>query len=113
MNKNYYSDISDKTRETIWKYLQLLLFTVITSVNNDTYFGDTARLFEAIDETEATRRKRQKERATTAKIRKLVKLCRVSVPSTVSSRASSKCVKTNTKFNKQDKCYIKLIHDFF
>ena len=46
------ADISDKTRETIWKYLQLLLFTVITSVNNDTSFGDTAKLFEAIDESE-------------------------------------------------------------
>lgn len=46
------SDISDKTRQTIWKYLQLLLFTVITSVNNDTSFGDTAKLFEAIDENE-------------------------------------------------------------
>ena len=46
------ADISDKTRDTIWKYLQLLLFTVITSVNNDTSFGDTAKLFEAIDESE-------------------------------------------------------------
>ena len=46
------ADISDKTKETIWKYLQLLLFTVITSVNNDTSFGDTAKLFEAIDESE-------------------------------------------------------------
>ena len=46
------ADISDKTRETIWKYLQLLLFTVITSVNNDSSFGDTAKLFEAIDESE-------------------------------------------------------------
>ena len=46
------ADISEKTKETIWKYLQLLLFTVITSVNNDTSFGDTAKLFEAIDESE-------------------------------------------------------------
>ena len=46
------ADITDKTKETLWKYLQLLLFTVITSVNNDTSFGDTARLFEAIDENE-------------------------------------------------------------
>ena len=45
-------DISDKTRETIWKYLQLILFTIITSVNNEKSFGDTARLFEAINEDE-------------------------------------------------------------
>jgi hypothetical protein len=45
-------DISDKTRETMWKYLQLLLFTVITSVKNEKSFGDTAKLFEAINEDE-------------------------------------------------------------
>ena len=45
-------DISDKTRETIWKYLQLILFTVITSVKNEKSFGDTAKLFEAINEDE-------------------------------------------------------------
>jgi len=45
-------DISDKTRETIWKYLQLILFTIITSVNNEKSFGDTAKIFEAINEDE-------------------------------------------------------------
>jgi hypothetical protein len=45
-------DISDKTRETIWKYLQLILFTVITSVKNEKSFGDTAKLFEAINKDE-------------------------------------------------------------
>ena len=45
-------DISDKTRETMWKYLQLLLFTVITTVKNEKSFGDTAKLFEAINEDE-------------------------------------------------------------
>lgn len=45
-------DISDNTRETIWKYLQLILFTIITSVNNEKSFGDTAKLFEAINEDE-------------------------------------------------------------
>ncbi len=46
------SDISDKTKETIWKYLQLIVFSVIGSVNNPTQLGDTAKLFEAIDEEE-------------------------------------------------------------
>lgn len=46
------SDISDKTRETIWKYLQLLLFTLVNDINDEKSFGDTAKLFEAINNDE-------------------------------------------------------------
>jgi len=45
-------DISDNTRETVWKYLQLVLFSVIGSVHNSADLGDTAKLFEAINEDE-------------------------------------------------------------
>ena len=45
-------DISEATRETIWKYLQLILFSVIGSVNSSSELGDTAKLFEAINEDE-------------------------------------------------------------
>lgn len=45
-------DISDKTRETIWKYLQLILFSVVGTLNDKNAFGDTAKLFEAINEEE-------------------------------------------------------------
>jgi len=45
-------DISDKTRETIWKYLQLIMFSIVGSLNNKEAFGDTAKLFEAINEDE-------------------------------------------------------------
>ena len=45
-------DISEKTRETIWKYLQLVLFSVIGSVHSTSELGDTAKLFEAINEDE-------------------------------------------------------------
>jgi len=45
-------DISESTRETIWKYLQLILFSVIGSVHNSAELGDTAKLFEAINEDE-------------------------------------------------------------
>jgi hypothetical protein len=45
-------DISENTRETIWKYLQLILFSVIGTVHNSSELGDTAKLFEAIDEEE-------------------------------------------------------------
>jgi hypothetical protein len=45
-------DISQKTRETVWKYLQLLLFSIVGSLDNKEAFGDTAKLFEAINEDE-------------------------------------------------------------
>jgi len=45
-------DISENTRETIWKYLQLILFSVIGTVHNSAELGDTAKLFEAINEEE-------------------------------------------------------------
>tara|TARA_Y100000782_G_scaffold3214_1_gene3670 strand:+ start:39454 stop:40629 length:1176 start_codon:yes stop_codon:yes gene_type:complete len=45
-------NITDKTKEVIWKYLQLLLLTIMPEINDESSFGDTAKLFEAIDETE-------------------------------------------------------------
>ena len=45
-------EISQNTRETIWKYLQLILFSVSKNVNSQESFGDTAKLFEAINEDE-------------------------------------------------------------
>jgi hypothetical protein len=45
-------DISDKTRDTIWKYLQLMLFAVVGTLDNKDAFGDTAKLFEAINQEE-------------------------------------------------------------
>ena len=50
--KLWKEDISEKTKETIWKYLQLILFTVIGKVDSQDSFGDTAKLFEAINEDE-------------------------------------------------------------
>ena len=43
-------NISDNTKETIWKYLQLILFSVIGSVRSTSELGDTAKLFEEINE---------------------------------------------------------------
>lgn len=45
-------EISDQTREIIWKYLQLMLFSVVGSLDSKDAFGDTAKLFEAIHESE-------------------------------------------------------------
>jgi hypothetical protein len=46
MNEN----VSEKTKKTIWKYLQLLLFSVVEQVDNKESFGDTSKIFEAIKE---------------------------------------------------------------
>jgi len=43
-------NISDNTRETIWKYLQLILFTIVSDISDSSSFGDTAKLFEAINQ---------------------------------------------------------------
>jgi hypothetical protein len=45
-------EITDKTKETIWKYLQLILFSIIGTINNKDAFGDTAKLFESINADE-------------------------------------------------------------
>lgn len=45
-------DITDKTRLIIWKYLQLICFAVINNQSDCETFGDTASLFEAINEDE-------------------------------------------------------------
>jgi len=46
------SDISDNTKDTIWKYLQIILFAVIGSVHSSADFGDSVKMFESINEDE-------------------------------------------------------------
>ena len=43
-------NLSDKTRETIWKYLQLILFTVVSDISDGKSFGDTSKMFESINQ---------------------------------------------------------------
>jgi hypothetical protein len=45
-------DVSETTRKTLWKYLQLLLITIMTSINNKNSFGESANLFDGINESE-------------------------------------------------------------
>jgi hypothetical protein len=45
-------DISDNTRETIWRYLQLILFAIIGTMDNSDAFGETVKLFKAIEEND-------------------------------------------------------------
>ena len=44
--------LSENSKKIIWKYLQLMLFTVVGSLDNKNEFGETAELFAGIDENE-------------------------------------------------------------
>ena len=44
--------LSENSKKIIWKYLQLMLFTIVGSIDDKTEFGDTANLFAGIDENE-------------------------------------------------------------
>ena len=44
--------LSENIKKTMWKYLQLLLFTVVGGVKDKTTFGDTINIFEGVDEGE-------------------------------------------------------------
>mgnify|MGYP001487698216 CR=1 FL=1 len=48
----YFDTTSNKTKETFWKYLQLILFSIITNVKDKKSFGDNEKLFEAINTDE-------------------------------------------------------------
>jgi len=45
-------DIAENTKDIIWKYLQLILFSIVNNLSDMGSFGDTAKLFEAIDDSE-------------------------------------------------------------
>jgi len=46
-------DISEKTRETIWKYLQLIMFSIVNCIENRDAFGDsTAEMFDSMNTEE-------------------------------------------------------------
>lgn len=42
--------ISENTKQTIWKYLQLILITVTNEIQDKSQFGDMGNLFHGIDE---------------------------------------------------------------
>jgi hypothetical protein len=42
--------VSENTRNSIWKYLQLLLFTLMGSMKDSKNFGNSANIFEAMNE---------------------------------------------------------------
>ena len=44
--------LSDSSKQTMWKYLQLILFSVVGSVDNASHFGESLNVFENMDETD-------------------------------------------------------------
>jgi hypothetical protein len=45
-------DVSENSKKTMWKYLQLMMFTVVGGIKDKTSFGDTMNMFDGIDENE-------------------------------------------------------------
>jgi hypothetical protein len=45
-------DISENTKKTMWKYLQLIMITIMGSIKSSASFGDAASIFEGINEEE-------------------------------------------------------------
>ena len=48
----FHDNISETTKESLWKYMQIILFTIITSIKDKHSFGDTEKLFQAINPEE-------------------------------------------------------------
>ena len=48
----FFDTTSDNTKETLWKYLQLILFSIITNIEDKESFGNNEKLFEAINSDE-------------------------------------------------------------
>lgn len=43
-------EVSDNTRDILWNYLHLFLFSVLRNCTDSSTFGDAAKMFEAIDQ---------------------------------------------------------------
>jgi len=43
-------DVTETTKKTMWKYLQLVLFSITGGIKDKSTFGDTMNMFEGIDE---------------------------------------------------------------
>ena len=47
-----WNSTNDENRKIIWKYLKLILFSIVSGISDQNSFGDTNNLFEAIDKDE-------------------------------------------------------------
>ena len=48
----YFDTTSNQTKETLWKYLQLILFTIVTNIEDKESFGNNEKLFQVINSDE-------------------------------------------------------------
>jgi len=46
------TNITENTKKTMWKYLQLIMITIMSSIKTSASFGDAASIFEGINEEE-------------------------------------------------------------
>ena len=46
----YIDGVTENMKNTIWKYLQLILFSLIGNIDDKNVFGDTTKLFETINQ---------------------------------------------------------------
>jgi hypothetical protein len=44
------NNLSEKIKKTIWKYLQLIMVTIMSGIDDKSVFGNTANLFNGIEE---------------------------------------------------------------
>ena len=45
-------DLSENTQNALWKYLQVILFSITNSIKNKSIFGNTSNMFDGIEEEE-------------------------------------------------------------
>ena len=45
-------DLSETTQNALWKYLQVILFSITNSIKNKSIFGNTSNMFDGIEEEE-------------------------------------------------------------
>lgn len=45
-------DISDSTRDTIWKYLQMIVIAIVGNIQDKSLLGDTSKIFDSINEND-------------------------------------------------------------
>jgi hypothetical protein len=74
-------NVSDATKNTMWKYIQLVLFTIVGNIRDKSDFGRSANLFEGMDESVL------QEKLTEA-MKNMTEFFR-NIPSTSSSSSSS------------------------
>jgi hypothetical protein len=91
-------DVSEKTKKTIWKYLQMILFTIVNEVKDKTSFGESMKLFDNINEN-ALQEKLKETINGIDEFFKSINIDSTSVPESSSSPSPPPSQDTNTNTN--------------